>query len=81
MTNNEEFDDYLITHIGEGKFQAELENGEVKNAGENLRGMIRFTYFEDYTLPDIGWQVTRKQLLMDYTSKIGKYWSDITLKQ
>jgi hypothetical protein len=44
-----------IKHIGEGKFQVHMEDGEIKEAGSNLAGMIRYTYFEDYTLPEIGW--------------------------
>ena len=67
-----EIDDYLLTHLGEGKFQIKLENDEVKEAGSNLCGMIRYTYFEDYTLPPIGWEVTQKQLLEDYQPKVMK---------
>ena len=65
-----EIDDYLLTHLGEGKFQIKLENDEVKEAGSNLCGMIRYTYFEDYTLPKIGWEVSRKQLMKDYLPKM-----------
>ena len=65
-------DDYLVTHLGEGKFQGVMEDGEIKEVGSSLRGMIRYTYFEDYTLPEIGWQVTRKQLLKDYIIKMQK---------
>jgi hypothetical protein len=70
--NNIPIEDYLAIHIGEGKFLVKLENGETKEAGSNLRGMIRYTYFEDYTLPTIGWSVTRKQLYEDYLPKIQK---------
>lgn len=45
---------------------------EVKEAGSNLCGMIRYTYFEDYALPEIGWEVTRKQLMQDYLPKMLK---------
>jgi len=62
-------EDYLITHIGNGKFNVKMENGEIKEAGSNLCGIIRYTYFEDYTLPEIGWEVTRKQLMSDYLPK------------
>lgn len=68
----DKIEDYLIVYIGEGKFLVKLENGETKEAGKNLRGMIRYTYFEDYTFPKIGWSVTRKQLYMDYLPKIQK---------
>lgn len=34
--------------------------------------MIRYIYFEDFTLPPIGWEVTNKQLLEDYQSKVMK---------
>jgi hypothetical protein len=65
-----EIDDYLLTHLGEGKFQIKVENDEVKEAGSSLCGMIRYTYFEDYSLPEIGWEVTRKQLMEDYLPKM-----------
>jgi hypothetical protein len=65
-----EIEDYLVIHLGEGKFQVKMENGEIKEAGSNLCGMIRYTYFEDYTLPEIGWQVTRKQLYENYIPKL-----------
>jgi len=64
-------EDYLITHIGEGYFQIETEDG-IKEAGSNLCGMIRYTYFEDYTLPEIGWNTTRLKLLQDYMPKMQK---------
>jgi hypothetical protein len=65
-----EMEDYLLTHLGEGKFQVKMKNGEIKEASSNLCGMIRYTYFEDYTLPEIGWEVTRVKLLEDYTPKM-----------
>lgn len=64
--------DYLVTHLGEGKFQVKTKNNEIKEAGPNLCGIIRYTYFEDYTIPEIGWQVTRKQLMKDYSPKMEK---------
>ena len=63
-------EDYLITHLGEGKFQVKMEDDETKDAGPNLCGMIRYTYFEDYTLPEIGWKVTRLKLIDDYFPKV-----------
>lgn len=65
-----EMEDYLITHIGEGKFKVKMENDEIKEVGSSLCGMIRYTYFEDYTLPEIGWQITRKRLMEDYLPKM-----------
>ena len=65
-------EDYLITHIGNGKFQVKLEDGKIIEAGHNLCGMIRYTYFEDYNLPKIGWNITRKQLYEDYLPKLHK---------
>jgi len=66
-----EMEDYLVTHIGEGKFQVEMD-GQIKDAGKGLCGMIRYTYFEDYNLPYIGWTITRKQLMIDYHPKVFK---------
>ena len=63
---------YQIIHIGDGKFQIITENNEIKEAGSNLCGIIRYTYFEDYTLPDIGWNTTRKKLMEDYLPKMQK---------
>jgi hypothetical protein len=64
-------DNYTVKHIGDGKFEVEI-GGEIKTAGNSLCGMIRYTYFEDYTLPPEGWTVTRKQLLQDYHPKMTK---------
>lgn len=45
---------YIVKHIGEGKFSVIMnDTQEVKEAGPNLCGMIRYTYFEDYSLPPI----------------------------
>lgn len=63
-------EDYLITHLGNGEFQITVENNEIKECGPNLCGIIRYTYFEDYTLPEIGWNITRKQLMEDYLPKM-----------
>jgi hypothetical protein len=60
----------IIKHIGDGKFQVCMEDGEIKNAGSNLCGMIRYTYFEDYTLPEIGWEITWSKLMSDYMPKM-----------
>jgi hypothetical protein len=67
---------YTARHIGNGKFEAILhETGEVKECGPNLIGMIRYTYFEDFTYPPINWEVSQKQLMEDYHPKVMK---DIT---
>ena len=62
--------DYLIKHTGEGKFECYLPDGSVKGVGTSMCGIIRFTYFEDFTLPELGWETTRLTLLKDYNSKI-----------
>jgi len=63
---------YTIRHIGETKFEATLDTGEVKEVGSNLIGMIRYTYFEDFSIPPTGWEVTQEQLLKDYNPKVFK---------
>jgi hypothetical protein len=63
---------YKVKHIGDGIFEATLDNGEVKGVGSNLIGMIRYTYFEGFSLPPIGWEVTQKQLMEDYQPKVMK---------
>jgi hypothetical protein len=64
-------DNYIIKHIGDGNFEVDLD-GEIMGAGKSLCGMIRYTYFEDYTIPPDGWTTTRKQLLEDYHPKMMK---------
>jgi hypothetical protein len=64
-----EIEDYNVIHIGDGKFQVEID-GEIKEAGSNLIGMIKYTYFDDGSFPEIGWSITRKQLYEDYIPKI-----------
>lgn len=59
-----------VKHTGDGFFEVVLEDGSIKNAGNNLCGMIRYTYFEDYTIPPLGWSVERKKLLEDYHAKV-----------
>lgn len=59
-----------IEHIGDGKFNVIMEDGSVKEAGPNLRGMIRYVYFEDYTFPPLNWRVSRSKLLTDYQTKV-----------
>lgn len=72
---------YTVTHIGEGKFSVIMnDTQEVKEAGPNLRGMIRYTYFEDYSLPPVGWSVTQKQLLEEYQPKVMKDIQDGKIK-
>ena len=71
---------YTIIHRGDGEFDVIMEDGQVKNAGPNLRGMIRYTYFEDYTIPPIGWTTTNKQLITDYFPKATKDIMDGKLK-
>jgi hypothetical protein len=67
---------YTARHIGGGEFTATLhETGEVKECGPGIRGMIRYTYFEDFTLPEVGWEITQEQLMKDYFPKLQK---DIT---
>lgn len=61
---------YKVIHIGDGAFEAILNNGEVKEVGPNIIGMIRYTYFEDFKLPPINWEVTQKKLLEDYHPKV-----------
>lgn len=63
---------YTIRHIGSAKFEVTLDTGEIKEVGPNLIGMIRYTYFEDFSIPPVGWEVTQEQLLKDYNPKVFK---------
>jgi hypothetical protein len=64
--------DYKMRHLGGGKFTATFPDGQVREVGPNLRGMIRYTYFEDFSLPPVGWEVTNERLLQDYHPKVLK---------
>ena len=61
---------YIVTHISNGYFKVETDEGKILEAGKNLEGMIRYTYFEDFTLPPEGWSVSRVKLLKNYQVKI-----------
>ena len=53
-----------------------MEDGSFKDLGPNAVGMIRYTYFEEDTLPSNGWEVTRGKLLEDYQPKMLKDYQD-----
>lgn len=63
---------YVLKHKGEGKFNVIMDDDSIKEAGPNLCGMIRYTYFEDFTLPPSNWEITNKKLLEDYQHKVYK---------
>ena len=71
MENNLD-SEYTATHIGDGKFEVKLSNGDIKDSGPNMEGMIRYTYFENYEIPPIGWSINREQLIKDYFPKLMK---------
>ena len=68
-------ENYTIKHIGEGRFKAIMEDS-IKDVGPSLGGMIRYTYFEDFSIPPIGWEVTHDKLMEDYQPKVMKDISD-----
>lgn len=70
MENNIENFDYTITHVGDLKFEAELPNGELKECGDNLLNILKYTYFDNIEHPPIGWSTTREQLMKDYLPKL-----------
>lgn len=51
-------------------FNVIMEDNSIKGAGPNLSGMIRYTYFEDYSYPPEGWEILREQLIKDYQAKV-----------
>ena len=61
---------YKIIHLGGGQFQAVMNNGEIKEVGNNIKGMIRYTFFEDYSFPPVNWEITQKDLLEAYHPKV-----------
>ncbi len=80
--NNEDLQkiDFTIIHKGDGQFEGITKDGEVRNLGPSICGMIRYTYFEDYTIPPIGWTITNSQLITDYFPKASKDIMDGRLK-
>ena len=64
--------DLKYRHTGDGNFVAEMEDGSIKDLDSKAVGIIRYTYFEDYQLPEVGWEVTRGKLLADYQPKMLK---------
>ena len=69
----------IITHIGNGEFNVKLSEEKTVTAGPNLCGMIRYTYFEDFELPELNWTITQKQLHEDYFKKITQAIEDGTI--
>jgi hypothetical protein len=64
--------EYTIRHKGNGEFEVIMDSGEIKEAGPNIIGMVRYTFFEDFSLPPINYKVTRKELLEAYQPKVMK---------
>lgn len=62
--------DFVIRHAGLGAFEAVHPDGRVQAIGPSMGGMLRYTYFEDYTLPPDGWQVTHREFLPAYHGKV-----------
>lgn len=63
--------DYIeLRHLGDGKFEALMDDWTTKPVGPSLCGMIRYTYFENYTLPPLDWVVTKQKLHADYHNKV-----------
>lgn len=61
---------YFIKHIGSGSFEAYFDDGSIKSVGKNLCGMIRYTYFEDFSYPPDDWFIDNLTLLSDYNRKL-----------
>jgi hypothetical protein len=61
----------IITHTENGEFKVTMDDGRVVDAGPNMRGMIRYTYFEDTEdYPPPGWSITQQQLMETYFPKV-----------
>lgn len=60
----------ILTHIGDGKFEATLTNGLTDEVNTGVTSLILFIYFENEPLPPIGWSVTLEKIHIDYISKI-----------
>jgi thymidylate synthase len=64
--------EYTIRHKGNGEFEAIMDSGEIREVGPNIKGMIRYTFFPDFSLPPINYKVTQKELLEAYQPKVMK---------
>jgi hypothetical protein len=63
---------YTLRHKGNGEFEAIMDDEEIKATGPNIKGMVRYTFFEDFSLPPINWTITQKELLEAYQPKVMK---------
>ena len=68
-------DKQLLTEKEMTDFTVKGDTILIKEVGPNIQGMIRYTFFEDFSLPPINWEVTQKELLETYQPKVMK---DIT---
>jgi len=59
----------ILEHTGDGNLKAHTPEG-TKEVSKNLNVMVRYTYFEDFTLPPIGWTCSRENLFKDYHRKV-----------
>lgn len=73
--------DYKIKHIGDGEFELKGDIDEDLFEPMNLKAIIRYTYFPDYTLPKVGWKITKKELFKDYVDKFKIDAADGKIKQ
>ena len=62
---------YKVIHKGEGEFISIMEDNSQKEIGDNLKGMIKYTYF-DHTdeYPEVNWSIDNQTLLKDYHNKV-----------
>ena len=63
-------EEYTITHKGNFEFDILFPDGRLIDCGKNLIGMIGYTYFNEGQIPEIGWKITKKQLIEDYFPKM-----------
>ena len=61
--------DFRIRHTRDGRFEAVLPEG-TKPIGPSMGGMLRYTYFEDFTLPPDGWEVGHREFVQRYHAKV-----------
>lgn len=66
---NQEIPNFLITYIGNDNFEITLSDGKKKLSTRYTKLMVRYTYFQEQQ-PQIGWNITSKQLIDDYYPKI-----------
>jgi hypothetical protein len=59
-----------IIHVGDGKYNALLENGELDEVNKGITDLINFIYFENSQYPTTEWKKKLEIIHDDYMNRI-----------